>query len=166
MEQVIAEKQIEKQPKALQSGLIKAKANMMTPGGAIILAAAIIISLVFVLSLFFPRGNGLQFVIITALTLVSWGFLLNCATERLTLAEGLLIYKSLIGRTVTIELKKIDSYKLTDLGLRFDGNMFLIEIEHEDKEEPEEILLSPCWNKADLTLFCDTLVMVLEEINQ
>lgn len=166
MEQVIAEKKVKKQPRQVEENLTTARANMITPGGSVILAVAIVITLVFILSLFFPRGNGLQFVIIIALTVVSWGFLLNCATETLALEDGWLVFKSLIGKTVNIELSKIDSYKLTNLGLRLDGNMFLIEIEHEDRDEPEELFLSPCWKREDLARFCDTLGMALEEVNQ
>ncbi len=164
MSEIVFEKQIQKQKKNFEF-LYHAKSDVMTTGGVVIVAVAIVISLVFILSLLFPRGNGLQLVIIIILTLVSWGFLLNCFTEKLAIEDGYLIYKSLMGKTVNIELSKIEAYKLTDLGVRLDGNMFLIELEHSDKDQALEIFLSPCWKKYDLMRFCDTLGTELEIIN-
>lgn len=165
MERVITEKQITKPKQKVNNQVSHVKADLITLGGGIILAATIILTLVFVLTLIYPKGNGLQFVIIASLTLVSWGFLLNCSTESLSLENGYLQFKSFIGRTVRIELDKINSYKLTDLGVTLDGNMFLIEVAHEDDEKPVEIFLSPCWKKSDLKDFCGRLGLLLEEIN-
>ncbi len=165
MEQVLSEKEIAKPKQKILNQTPRVKANLITLGGGVILAVTILLTLVFILSLFYPKGNGLQFVIIISLTLVSWGFLLNCSTESLSLENGYLQFKSLIGKTVRIELDKINSYKLTDLGVTLDGNMFLIEVQHEDDEKPVEILLSPCWDKSDLRNFCSTLGNKLEEIN-
>ncbi len=164
MEQVITSKNIKR--KVVERPILTdVRAQMMTMGGAIILAATIILTLVLIFSLFFPQGNGLQFVIIIALTIVGWGFFINCATERLAIKDGYLEFKSMLGKTIHIELVSVDSYKLTNFGLRLDGNMFLIEIEHEEKDAPEEIWLSPCWKRGDLAMFCNALGEALDEIN-
>jgi len=165
MEQIIAQKQVKRTAPRQATLLTEARAQMMTIGGTVILAATIIMTLVFFFSLFFPRGNGLQFVIIVVLTLVGWGFFINCATENLKLKDGFLVFKSMLGKTIRIELASIDSYKLTNFGLRLDGNMYLIEVEHEEKDEPEQIWLSPCWKRRELQMFCNTLGRALEEIN-
>lgn len=165
MEQVISQKKVKRERVYSNEEMRDVRADMLTLGGALILAVAILMSLVFVMTLLFPRGNGLQLVIIIALTLVSWGFLLNCATEKLSLRGEQLIFSSMLSRTLILDLSKIESYKLVTLGLRLDGNMYLIEIEHEDNEVPEEIWLSPCWKKQDLKNFCDTLGVALEEVN-
>ncbi|MDF1496672.1 MAG: hypothetical protein P1P90_01255 [Patescibacteria group bacterium] len=165
MEQIIAQKQVKRVKVADEPSLTEAGAQMMTLGGTLILATTIILTLVLILSLFFPRGNGLQFVIIIALTIVGWGFFINCATERLSIKENQLIFKSLIGKAIRIDIANIDSYKLTNYGLRLDGNMYLIEIEHDGKDQPEEIWLSPCWKSKDLSLFCNTLGRAMEDVN-
>jgi hypothetical protein len=166
MAQVIAQKKVERNNESEMVVLTAVRARMMTVGGTVILAITIILSLVLIFTLLYPQGNGLQFVIIIALAMISWGFFLNCVTEKLKLEDGFLIFSSLVGRTVRLDLTQVDSYKLTTFGLRLDGNMYLIEVEHEDSEEPEEIWLSPCWEKQDLVRFCKTLGLALEEVNQ
>jgi hypothetical protein len=166
MEKIVANKIIDKKRKnASAQKITNIKARMMTMGGALIFAIIIILTLVFILNFIFPRGNGLQFVIIIALAFIGWGFFLNCISERLKITDEDFEFTSLIGRTVRISLDDILSYKLTDLGVRLDGNMYLLEVEHTDKSKPEEIWLSPCWDYKELSAFCSTLGQVLDEFN-
>ncbi len=166
MEQLIAGKILNKRKVAQRTAQKDVRARMMTIGGTLILAIIIILTLVFALNLLFPRGNGVQFVIITALSVIGWGFFLNCVSEHLKLDDGYLEFSSLIGRTIKISLQDIISYKLTDYGVRLDGNMYLLEVTHSKKSKPEEIWLSPCWNNKELSAFCVALDNALDEFDQ
>jgi len=165
METVLAKKEVKRANVVKYENVTEVRSRITTIGGTVILAVMIVLSLVFVFSFLFPRGNGIQLVIIVALTAIGWGFFINCATEKLSIKDGVLEFRSVLSRTVTIELADIDSYKLTNFGLRLDGNMYLIEVEHEKSEQPAEIWLSPCWKKEDLSRFCGTLGVMLETIN-
>ncbi len=140
------------------------KAGIMTAGGALILSIIIILTLVFFLNFIFPRGNGMQFIIITSLVVIGWGFCLNCVSERLRIDDEGLLFTSLIGKTIRIPLQNIISYKLIDFGIRLDGNMYLLEVTHSLKTKPEEIWLGPCWNNKELSIFCLALNEALDDL--
>jgi len=166
MERIIAGKSFKKRKPSPFEAVNDVKAGIMTLGGALILAIVIIVTLIFVLNFLFPRGNGMQFIIIASLFVIGWGFYLNCVSERLKLNETELLFTSLIGKTIRIPLHDIISYKLTDFGIRLDGNTYLLEVAHSQKRKPEEIWLSPCWDNKDLAAFCSALNNALDNLEQ
>lgn len=141
------------------------RAQLVSMGGGIILAVTIMVTLVFIFSFLMPQGNGTQLLIIIILSIISWVYFINCATEHLKLTESELIYSSMLTRTQRIAFEDIEAYKLTDLGVQLNGSMYVLEIQHAEKKQPVEISLGPCWRRHELRQFIKTLGTILEEIN-
>jgi len=162
MPTVLAEKKARPPIPTMEEPLTDTRAEVVTPGGGVVLAITILLTLFLVLSILMPRLDGLQLVIVAMLSLVCWGYLLNCSTERLRLEGGFFEFRAFLGRGYKIPLEAIRGFKLTDLGVSLSGSMYLLDITVEDRLRPIQINLGPCWNKRNLLRFLKSFGQVLE----
>ena len=139
------------------------KADLITPGGSIILAVTIIMSLVLTLSFIVPSIAGVQLAIVAVLTFACWMYLLNAATERLLVNDEIIEYKSLLTHGRRFNLTEVQAYKLTNLGIRLNGDFYIFELTIVKKTKPVEIGLGPCWHQNQLIGFCNAIDMKLRK---
>ncbi|MFZ6014861.1 MAG: hypothetical protein ACOYUZ_00710 [Patescibacteria group bacterium] len=166
MPEIISSRQIENARQMKLEPLTDIRAQIVSIGGTIVLALTIVVTMVLAMSYLMPNGNGLQFLIILLLNLITWGFFLNCATERLSIKDNVLEYSSILSRAYRFDLEDIVAYKVSDLGLQFNGDKFLFTVELIDKDKPVEIGLGPCWKKQDVKRFFNTLDQVFDEMHR
>jgi len=144
----------------------EARADMVSPCGALILAVTIIMTLVTIFSIIMPRFDGMQTFIVVFLTLACWGFLLNSFTERLRLKNGVLEYRAIFGRSHHHPITNIRGFKLTDLGLSLNGVQYQLELQLADDTRPAIISLGACWQRRQLMKFARTISMDLEALTE
>ncbi len=162
MPTVLAEKSFHQVGRQIDEPLNDVRSNLVSPGGALILAVTIVLTLFLAMSLVLPALDGLQTAIFAMLAFVCWGYLLNCSSEKLRLEDGVLQYRAMMGRSHSYPLEIIRGFRLTDLGVSLNGSMYVLEISLEDKTRPVQISLGPCWKKRDLVKFIKTLGQNLE----
>ena len=165
MTNVLASLKVEKKDQTPIELLTDVRAQVVTLGGAVILAIAILLTLILVFSLYIPSIQGVQFLIVAVLTIACWGYLLTTFTERLKIENGVLEYKAWLSRTKQVDLQQVSGLKLTDLGFRFNGDQYLFELSTMDDSKPVSISLGPCWDRKQLISFIKTIQIILDELN-
>ena len=164
MPTVLAEKRLRSISSRVEEPLNDARAEIVTPGGGLILAVTILLTLFLVMSLFMPTLDGLQTVILGMMSIVCWGYMLNCATERLRLEDGQFEFKAALGRSYKFPLETIRGFRLTDLGVSLNGSMYILEMNLEERIHPLQISLGPCWQKTNLIRFLKSLGQAMEDV--
>lgn len=162
MPTVLAEKRMRSIGSRVEEPLNDTRSDIVSPGGGLILAVTILLTMFLIMSLLAPVLDGLQTVILAMLTLVCWGYLLNCTTERLRLEDGYFEFKAALGRTYKFPLETIRGFRLTDLGVSLNGSMYVLEMNLEERSRPLQISLGPCWQKNNLVRFLKSLGQAME----
>lgn len=163
MTQTIVE--IKARPKTeTEEDFLNARADFVTPWGALLLGVTIILSVFFLLALFIPVLNGLQMIIAALLTVGSWFYLINRFSERLRLDDGVLEFNCALGRKHRFDLSDISSIRLNDMGWTLSGDFFVLQIEVFSREDVVELGLGPCWRRKHLTSFVRSVGNALNKI--
>jgi len=165
MAKILASVKVEKKDLLPDDLLTDVRAQVVSPGGAVILAVAIILTLILFFSLYIPSIQGMQFVIVAVLTIGCWGYLLNSFTETLRVENGRLEFRAWMSRTKHIDLQDVNGIKLTDLGIRLNGDQYLFEVLTTQDSKPVQISLGPCWDRRHLMNFIKTMQILLDELN-
>lgn len=163
MTQTIVE--VNARPKTdVEENLLNARADFMTPWGALLLGVTIILTVFFLLALFIPVLDGLQMIIAAILTVASWLYLINRFTESLQLNDGVLEFNCALGRKHRFDLSEISSIRLNDMGWALSGDFFVLQIEVFSRDNVIELGLGPCWRKNHLVSFVKSVGNTLNKI--
>jgi len=163
MTQTIVE--IKARPKTdKEEGLLNARADFMTPWGALLLGVTIVLTVFFLLALFIPVLDGLQMIIVALLTMGSWLYLINRFSERLQLDDGVLEFNCALGRKHRFDLSEISSIRLNDMGWTLSGDFYVLQIEVFNRDDVIELGLGPCWRRSHLTSFVRSVGSALNNI--
>lgn len=132
--------------------VVSARAELVSLGGAVLLAICMVVTAVFIMVMYAPGVTGAQQVIAIALFVGAWLYFLNSVTERISLCGSTLTYRSALGGTRNYPLTELDAVILTHEGLNLERGIESVEFRRAGKR-PEKVALGPCWQRNKLEGF-------------
>ncbi len=136
-------------------------AEIFSIGGALILMACIILTVVAVMAVGASDITGAQAVIAVVLTGAAWVYYLNSVTERLALVEHAIVYTSLVGRR-RVPLADLEAMLLVHQGFNLERGIETIEFRRRGAQS-DQIALGPCWQRRHLEAFLHSVEEALNE---
>ncbi len=137
-------------------------AEMFSIGGALILMACIILTVVAAMAVSASDITGAQAVIAITLTIAAWAYYLNSVTERLALVDLAIEYTSFFGRRRHVPLADLDAMLLIHQGFNLERGIETIEFRRRGSK-PDRIALGPCWQRRHLEAFLHSVEEALNE---
>jgi hypothetical protein len=136
--------------------VIQIQARLLSLGGGILLALAILFTTFLLTALFLERTITGQVILFGLLTVAIWMDLRESATERLAMIGRTIKRTSFIGRPVTIRLDDLKELLLVHEGLNMNTGTESITARYRDGRE-ERLPLGPCWRRTDLEAFLSSV---------
>jgi hypothetical protein len=136
------------------------KAGIVSLNGGIVLAICLLLTAVTAASVLTKNFVASQTILFVILSLASWMYLLDGASEKLYLAGGSLIRSSLFGRSQDIDLSDVSSFLLKHEGLNQKVGIESLTVAYGDGRE-ERLPLGPCWRRRDLEHFLESVERVM-----
>ncbi len=127
-------------------------AEVFSVGGALILMACVILTVVSLMALSSPTLGGPQAVVAFALTVGAWLYYASSVTERLRLVDHAVEFTSFLTRRRFIPLTDLDAMLLIHQGFNLERGIETIEFQRRG-EKPDRIALGPCWHRHHLEAF-------------
>lgn len=141
--------------------LVQARAEVVSLGGAVLLALCLLLSAVFIMALFSPIVSGLQRFIAVVFFLAGWVYLLDSVTESLSLVGQTLEFTAKLRRTRRIPLAELEGMTLIHQGLNLEQGVETIEL-HQFGKHVDRISLGPCWQRHVLEAFLHSVDRALQ----
>lgn len=138
------------------------RAEIVSLGGAIILAVAIVLTIVMAMVLLLPTVNAVQLAIVLLLTLASWIYLLDSCTERLRLVDHSVEFNAVFSRRRLIPIKELQAMVLVHEGFNLDRGIESIEFRRVG-QKPDRLSLGPCWQRHKLEAFLHSVEEALSD---
>ncbi len=138
------------------------RAELVSLGGAIILAVAIVLTIIMIMVLMLPMVNAFQLTIVILLTLASWIYLLDSCTERLRLIDHSVEFSAVFSRKRHIPINELQAMFLVHEGFNLDRGIESIEFRRVG-EQPDKFSLGPCWQRHKLEAFLHSVEEVLSD---
>jgi len=148
--------------KAEIASLREARAELVSLGGAVLLAVCLVMGAVLVMAFMLPEVTQAQRAIAFILFAASWLYLLDSVTEKLWLRDGLVQYKSLMSSSKSYELAELEAVYLVHQGFNLEKGFESI-IFRRSGNKPERIALGPCWQRNKLERFMHGIEEALRE---
>lgn len=136
------------------------RAELVSVGGAIVLALCILLSLAVVTVWLLADATSLQLTILFLLTGVSWVYLLDSCTEHLLLVDHAIEFGALFSRKQRIPLSELQAMLLVHEGFNLERGMESIEFRRAGRK-PDRVPLGPCWQRHKLELFLHSVEAAL-----
>lgn len=149
------------QPLIVNDCIVQAKAELVSLGGAVLLAICMLLSAVFIMVLFSPMVTGVQEFIATILFLAVWAYFLDSITERLSLVGREIVFKAMLSRTRRLPVEELEGITLVHQGLNLEQGIETIEFRQYDKKA-DRVSLGPCWQRNKLEGFLHSVEGVLQ----
>lgn len=137
-------------------------AQLISLGGAVILAICIVMTLVLLMVLMLPTVTGFQLVILAILTGSAWVYFLDSCTEKLRLIDHSVEFTALFSRTRHIPLIELQSMILVHEGFNLERGMESIEFRRAGRK-PDRVALGPCWQRNKLEAFLHSVEEALSD---
>ncbi|MBI4139288.1 hypothetical protein HY479_04035 [Candidatus Uhrbacteria bacterium] len=142
--------------------LVRARAELVSLGGAVLLALCVLISAILFLVLTVPGATASQRVIAVILFVACWLYFVNGITEELSLVDHTLVYRSALGRSRRIPLSELEAMILRHEGFNLERGMETIEFRQTGRK-PDRVSLGPCWQRHKLEEFLASVEQALQQ---
>jgi hypothetical protein len=136
--------------------VIRARAEIVSLGGAVLLGLGLITSAVFLLVLFTPTVTSAQRVIVTILFFAVWVYFLNSITEQVELSGQVLKFSAFLSRAREMPVEKLEAVILTYQGFNLEQGIETLEFRCVGRA-PDRVALGPCWQKNKLEAFIQSV---------
>jgi len=142
--------------------LVDARAEIVTLGGAIVLALCLLLSVVAFGVSQLPDVTGLQRSILALLAVGSWLYCIDSVTERLRLVGHSVEFSAVLSRRRSIPLAELESMLLIYNGFNLERGIESIEFRRRG-QKPDRISLGPCWQRHKLEAFLHSVEEALQD---
>lgn len=147
-----------------QECLVHIRAELVSLGGAVLLAVCLLITTLFILAVFLPASSGAQKFIALILFVASWVYFANSIIEELTLYNREVVCRTSLTRRKIIPLDDLEAMVLTHQGFNLERGIETIEFKLYGKKT-ENVALGPCWQHHKLEQFMASVAEVLKNPN-
>lgn len=137
-------------------------AEVFSVGGAVILAVCLVLTAATLMAAQSARVSELQRVVMVALTVGAWLYVLDSLSERLRLVDHSVEYKSFLGRRRLIPLEELEAMLFVYEGFNLERGIESIEFRRTNRA-PERISLGPCWHQHKLEAFLRSVEQALQD---
>lgn len=131
---------------------VQVRAEMVSLGGAILLAVCLMISALFYMAMTAPSVTSVQRFIAIVLFAGSWAYFFNSITEKLSCVGSALVFSSALNATRRIPLDELEAVILRHEGFNLERGIETLELRRDD-HPPDRISLGPCWQQRKLESF-------------
>jgi hypothetical protein len=135
---------------------LQVRARTVSLNGGVILGLCILLTAFFIATLLSQQMETGQAILFGLLTIMSWAYFADSATERLCLVSDTIVRKSALHRTTRIKLDDIESLLLVHEGLNQEIGIESITARYRDGSN-ERLALGPCWRRTDLESFLESV---------
>ncbi|MBE7525070.1 hypothetical protein KJZ71_02610 [Patescibacteria group bacterium] len=139
-----------------KSCVVVAHARLISLNGGIVLAVCIVLSSLTAALFLTERFAVSQAILFVILMIGAWIYLIDGASEKLSLQDHSLVRSSRLGRELRIKLVDVSSLVLRHEGLNPSLGIESLTIVFRDGHE-ERIPLGPCWRRRDLESFLSSV---------
>ncbi len=138
------------------------RAQVVSLGGAIVLALCLVISAVTFMAAQVEGITSSQRLILGIMTAAAWVYLLDCSSECLNVDGDTIRFKSLLARNKSIKIEELEAMLLVEQGFNLEQGMQSIQFKRTG-EKPERIVLGPCWQRNKLEKFLHSVELALND---
>jgi hypothetical protein len=138
------------------------RAEIVTLGGAIVLALCILLSAVAFGVSQLPDVTGLQRAILVILAIASWVYFFDSVTERLRLVDHAVEFTAILSRRRHVPLAELDAMLLVYQGFNLEKGIESLEFRRHGAK-PDVVALGPCWQRHKLEAFLHSVEEALQE---
>ncbi|MCC7356918.1 hypothetical protein IT408_00190 [Candidatus Uhrbacteria bacterium] len=138
------------------------RAQAISIGGVILIAICVILTVVALLMLESMTITSAQRGIIGLLAFGSWLYAIDSLSERLTLVNKEVHFRSFFSRHRAIPLIELEAMILVQQGFNLEQGMQSIEFRRHGFE-PDHITLGPCWRRHRLEDFLHSVELALND---
>lgn len=140
---------------------IEVHAEMISIGGAIVLAICMLLTTGVIAVATFYTATSFQQMIIIFLCLGSWAYFISSITEKLCVKNKTIEFTSFFGKSKQIDLNDLEDLLLVYQGFNLERGMETIEFRRRGRE-PESLALGPCWQRNKLDAFIHAVELSLD----
>ncbi|MDL1952944.1 hypothetical protein FBR07_02025 [Candidatus Uhrbacteria bacterium UHB] len=139
-----------------KSCVVVVHARLISLNGGIVLAVCIVLSALTAALFLTDRFAVSQAILFVILMLGAWIYLIDGASEKLSLQDHSLVQSSRFGRESRMKLVDVSSLVLRHEGLNPSLGIESLTATFQDGHE-ERIPLGPCWRRRDLESFLSSV---------
>ncbi|MBU0540499.1 hypothetical protein KKF59_03295 [Patescibacteria group bacterium] len=141
--------------------LIQVRAELVSLGGAVLLAVCLMLTAVLFMVFLTPTVTGAQRFIAVVLVFAAWGYFLNSISEKLSLYGDTLEFRAAFSHPRSIPLDELQAMILTHEGFNLERGLETIEFRRSGRK-PDRVSLGPCWQRNKLESFLKSLEQALQ----
>ena len=138
------------------------RAELVTVGGAVMLAICIMLTLMVFLVTQLSNVTALQQIILGVLAVSSWAYFIDSISEQFGLVEQAVEFHSFFRKNRRIPLDELDAMLFVHEGFNLERGMESVEFRREG-QEPDRIALGPCWQRHKLEEFLHAVEEAMED---
>lgn len=141
--------------------IVTARAELVSLGGAVLLAMCLLITAVFIMAMFSPVVTGIQRFIAIVLFGSSWAYFLDSVTEKLALIGDTVVFTAAMSRTRRVPLVELEGMVLIHQGLNLEHGIETLEF-RQYKKRVDRVSLGPCWQRHKLEGFLHSVEQAMQ----
>lgn len=143
--------------------LREVRAEILSLGGAILLAICFVVTMVGIAAATSVTQTTAQRVLAILLMIGSWVYLYGSLSERLSLEDHCVVFRSVLTRRLEIPLTDLDEMLLVHQGFNLERGIESIEFRRAGHEDRDRLSLGPCWQRNKLESFLHSVEEALQD---
>lgn len=139
-------------PEKSRECVIRARAEVVSLGGIVLVSIGLAVSTIFALVIFTPTVTSAQRLITAILFIAVWAYFFNSVTEQIELGGQVLKFSALLSRPRVMPLEKLEAVILIYQGFNLEQGIETLEFRCAGRP-PDRVALGPCWQRNKLESF-------------